>query len=336
MDDKSRQSYTVMILPNPTSKTYRFSVSRKRVKIVLSMAAAGAVLLILFVVQYFYMVGNIWELTLLRQETAVQKSKIEFFGQTVDGLKRQMDRLKEFDVKLRMITDLNVPADAGRYLGVGGETDTEAGGAASAPPAGATPEGGDRGTEGVPADARARQQHPIDSESRQEALMRDIEDDLGTLQIDAARQEHSYQELTEAIEHRRNRWASTPSIWPVKGWMTSGFGRRISPFTGEPAMHRGVDISVPENTPLVASANGVVVRAGWDGGLGNAIKIDHGYGYGTLYAHMAKVQVRVGQRVKRGQVIGLVGSTGLSTGPHLHYEVFVNLVPTNPIRYILN
>jgi murein DD-endopeptidase MepM/ murein hydrolase activator NlpD len=173
-------------------------------------------------------------------------------------------------------------------------------------------------------------------QSRQEALMRDIEDDLGTLQIDAARQEQSYQELTEAIEHRRNRWASTPSIWPVKGWMTSGFGRRVSPFTGEPAMHRGVDISVPENTPLVASANGVVVRAGWDGGLGNAIKIDHGYGYGTLYGHLAKVQVRVGQRVKRGQVIGLVGSTGLSTGPHLHYEIFVNLVPTNPIRYILN
>lgn len=334
MDDKSRQSYTVMILPNPTSKTYRFSVSKKSVKIVLSMAAAGAVLLILFVVQYFYMVGNVWELTLLRQETAVQKSKIEFFGQTVDGLKRQMDRLKEFDVKLRMITDLNVPADAGRYLGVGGETDAEAEGAASAPPAGAIPEGGggEGGTE-VPIEAPNVSGVP---QSRQEALMRDIEDGLGILLIDAARQEQSYQELTEAIEHRRNRWASTPSIWPVKGWMTSGFGRRISPFTGEPAMHRGVDISVPENTPLVASANGVVVRAGWDGGLGNAIRIDHGYGYGTLYAHMAKVQVRVGQRVKRGQVIGLVGSTGLSTGPHLHYEVFVNLVPTNPIRYILN
>ena len=334
MDDKSRQSYTVMILPNPTSKTYRFSVSRKSVKIVLSMAAAGAVLLILFVVQYFYMVGNIWELTLLRQETAVQKSKIEFFGQTVDGLKRQMDRLKEFDVKLRMITDLNVPADAGRYLGVGGETDAEAGGAPSASPAGATSEGGggEGGTE-VPIEVLNASGVP---QSWQEALMRDIEDDLGTLQIDAARQERSYQELTEAIEHRRNRWASTPSIWPVKGWMTSGFGRRISPFTGEPAMHRGVDISVPENTPLVASANGVVVRAGWDGGLGNAIKIDHGYGYGTLYGHLAKVQVRVGQRVKRGQVIGLVGSTGLSTGPHLHYEIFVNLVPTNPIRYILN
>jgi len=330
MDDKTRESYTVMILPNPTSKTYRFSISKKSVKISLSIAGAAAILLLVFVVQYFYMVGNIWELTMLRQETTTQKTKIESFAQTVDGLQRQMERLKEFDVKLRMITDLNVPADAGRYLGLGGEAQVE-----NAPATATTPgtlSGGEGGTE-VPLDTPNASGVP---QNRQDALMRGLEQDLGTLQIDAARQEHSFRELTEAIEHRRNRWASTPSIWPVKGWMTSGFGRRISPFTGEPAMHRGVDISVPENTPMVASANGVVVRAGFDGGLGNAIKIDHGYGYATLYGHLNKVHVRVGQRVKRGQVIGLVGSTGLSTGPHLHYEVFVNLVPTNPLRHVLN
>ncbi|MBI3607717.1 MAG: M23 family metallopeptidase [Nitrospirae bacterium] len=328
MDDRNRESYTVMILPNPTSKTYRFSVSKKNVKIFLSIACAAVIFLLVFVVQYFYMVGNIWELTSLRQETTAQKSKIEFFAQSVDGLKRQMERLKEFDVKLRMITDLNVPANASKYLGVGGETDTEG----QVPALSAGPEGGEGGTE-VPVEAPDVLGTPP---NHQEALVRSLEEDLSTLQINVVRQEQSYQELTQAIEHRRNRWASTPSIWPVKGWMTSGFGRRISPFTGEPAMHRGVDISVPENTPMVASANGVVIRAGWDGGLGNAIKIDHGFGYATTYGHLAKIQVRVGQRVKRGQVIGLVGNTGLSTGPHLHYEVVVNLTPTNPLRYILN
>lgn len=328
MDDKSHESYTVMILPSPTSKTYRFSVSKRRVKMALSMTIAGVVLLLIFVIQYFYMVGNIWELTLLRQETAAQKSKIEFFAQSVDGLKRQMDRLKEFDVKLRMITDLSLPADAGRYLGLGGETDN---GVPAAEDPAPTP-GGEGGTE----DAIAPPVVSTTAEHRQEAMLREIEQDLGSLQLDAVRQEQSFQELVQAIEGRRNRWASTPSIWPVKGWMTSGFGRRISPFTGEPAMHRGIDISVPENTPMVASANGVVVRAGWDGGLGNAIRIDHGYGYATIYGHLAKMNVRVGQRVKRGQIIGLVGSTGLSTGPHLHYEVIVNLVPTNPLRHILN
>jgi murein DD-endopeptidase MepM/ murein hydrolase activator NlpD len=167
-------------------------------------------------------------------------------------------------------------------------------------------------------------------------MIRELEEDLATLRVLAAKQEQSFQELTEGIEHRRAKWASTPSIWPVKGWVTSGFGPRISPFTGHPAMHRGVDISVPANTPFVAPANGVVTLARWDGGLGNAIKIDHGYGYQTAYGHLNKILVRQGQRVKRGDVIGLVGNTGLSTGPHLHYQVSVNSTPANPLRYVLN
>lgn len=328
MEEGKRESYTVMILPNPTAKTYRFSVSKKSVKASLSAAVAGAVLLVIFIIQYFHMVGNIWELTLLRQETQAQKSKIEVFTRTVDSLERQMERLKEFDVKLRMITDLNVPADAKRYLGVGGEADSAP---ESAPPSAASGPGPEGGTE-IPIPAV----DVSDVEKGRLAAVRELEADLSTLQVQAAEQEQSFNELSEAIERRRNRWASTPSIWPVKGWVTSGFGRRTSPFTGEPAMHRGIDISVPQNTPLVAPANGVVVRAGWDGGLGNAVKIDHGYGYATTYGHLAKVAVRVGQRVKRGQLIAYVGNTGLSTGPHLHYEVAVNLVPTNPLRYILN
>ncbi|MFZ5861692.1 MAG: M23 family metallopeptidase [Nitrospirota bacterium] len=333
MDDRARESYTVMILPNPTSKAYRFSVSKKQVKIALSCAAAVTVLLVVFVIQYFYMVGNIWELTLLRKETSVQKSKIEMFSQSVDNLKTQLDRLKEFDIKLRMITDLNVPADANRYLGVGGEmTPAPEGGVTEEVPVLSDVSGGAGGTE-----------DPIEPSSEAKALatshvamMRELEEDLATLQVLAAKQEQSFQELTEGIQHRRAKWASTPSIWPVKGWVTSGFGPRLSPFTGHPAMHRGVDISVPENTPFVSPANGMVTFAGWDGGLGNAIKIDHGYGYQTAYGHLNKILVRRGQRVKRGDTIGLVGSTGLSTGPHLHYQVSVNSAPTNPLRFVLN
>ncbi len=332
MDDRARESYTVMILPNPTSKAYRFSVSKKQVKIALSCGAAAAVLLVVFLVQYFYMVGNIWELTLLRKETSVQKSKIEFFSQSVDGLKTQLDRLKEFDIKLRMITDLNVPADANRYLGVGGDPAATQGVPTGTLPALSGVSGGAGGTE-----------DPIEPSIETNAysephteMIRELEEDLATLRVLAAKQEQSFQELTEGIEHRRAKWASTPSIWPVKGWVTSGFGPRLSPFTGQPAMHRGVDISVPENTPFVAPANGIITLAGWDGGLGNAIKIDHGYGYQTVYGHLNKILVRHGQRVKRGDVIGLVGSTGLSTGPHLHYQVSVNSAPTNPFRYVLN
>jgi murein DD-endopeptidase MepM/ murein hydrolase activator NlpD len=286
-----------------------------------------------FIVQYFYMVGNIWELTLLRKETSVQKEKIEYFSQSVDGLKTQLDRLKEFDIKLRMITDLSVPADANRYLGVGGDPAAaqQDGPQENLPEPGGL-SGGAGGTE-----------DPIEPSIGTKALaeshiemIRELEEDLATLRVVAAKQEQSFQELTEGIEHRRAKWASTPSIWPVKGWVTSGFGPRISPFTGQPAMHRGVDISVPENTPFVAPANGVVTLARWDGGLGNSIKIDHGYGYQTVYGHLNKILVRQGQRVKRGDVIGLVGSTGLSTGSHLHYQLSVNSAPANPLRYVLN
>ncbi len=342
MDDRTKETYTVMILPNPTAKAYRFSVSKKQVKMALSITAATTILLLVFVVQYFYMVGNIWELTLLRKETEVQKSKIEFFAESVDGLKHQMDRLKEFDIKLRMITDLNVPADAGRFLGVGGQSEAEAESigspvqepvpaALTSSPIQAAP-GGEGGTED-PVPSIGLTEIPREPHA---AIIRGLEDDLATLQIVAAKQQQSFEELTEAIQHRRAKWASTPSIWPVRGWVTSGFGRRLSPFTGEPAMHRGVDISVPEDTPFVAPANGVVTFAGWDGGLGNTIRINHGFGYETIYGHLNKVLVRTGQRVKRGQTIGLVGNTGASTGPHLHYQIQVNLVATNPLRYILN
>jgi murein DD-endopeptidase MepM/ murein hydrolase activator NlpD len=331
-----------MILPNPTAKAYRFSVTKRQVKVAFAVTAVTAILLLVFVVQYFYMVGNIWELTLLRKETAVQKAKIEHFAQSVDGLKQQMDRLKEFDVKLRMITDLNVPADAGRFLGVGGQSvEAESVGAEAqeaipaaliSPPIQAPAASGEGGTED-PIPSVGLTDLPREPHA---AIIRGVEEDLATLQIVAAKQEQSFEELTEAIQHRRAKWASTPSIWPVRGWVTSGFGRRLSPFTGEPAMHRGVDISVPANTPIVAPANGTVASAGWDGGLGNAIKINHGYGYETIFGHLNKVLVRPGQRVKRGQPIGLVGNTGFSTGPHLHYQVQVNLVATNPLRYILN
>lgn len=127
-----------------------------------------------------------------------------------------------------------------------------------------------------------------------------------------------------------------PSIPPAKGIFSSGFGIRRDPFTGGLEFHKGIDISAPEGTPIVATADGIVEEAGWNsGGYGNQVVINHGNGIKTRYAHMSKVLVREGQRVKRGQVIGLIGNTGKSVAPHVHYEVYLNENPVNPIRYIL-
>ena len=130
--------------------------------------------------------------------------------------------------------------------------------------------------------------------------------------------------------------SSTPSIAPVRGILTDGFGGRSDPFTGEPGQHNAVDISSAVGQPVRSPADGIVVKAEWANGYGNVIYISHGYGYSTRYGHLSNFAVRPGQRVKRGDVIGYVGSTGRSTGPHLHYEVRVNNNPVNPLEYILN
>jgi murein DD-endopeptidase MepM/ murein hydrolase activator NlpD len=127
---------------------------------------------------------------------------------------------------------------------------------------------------------------------------------------------------------------SVPGLWPVRGRITAGFGQRLDPFSGEGVFHSGVDICTPYGTRVESAADGLIVRAGWDSGYGNEIVVDHGYGMTTKYGHLSKIFVIVGQEVKRGEVIGAVGMTGKTTGPHLHYEVMVNDTPVNPMKYL--
>jgi murein DD-endopeptidase MepM/ murein hydrolase activator NlpD len=129
--------------------------------------------------------------------------------------------------------------------------------------------------------------------------------------------------------------SSTPTIEPVRGLITSGFGARVDPFDGVREGHPGVDISTRRGNPVIAPADGIVVRAGWWGGYGRVVEISHGFGYRTLYGHLDEIRVEEGQHVHRGDVLGLVGSTGRSTGPHLHYEVWVDNRAVNPLQYIL-
>jgi murein DD-endopeptidase MepM/ murein hydrolase activator NlpD len=123
-------------------------------------------------------------------------------------------------------------------------------------------------------------------------------------------------------------------LWPVNGIITSGFGNRVDPVTGAfVGFHPGVDIAAPIGTPIHAAQSGTIAYAGWEEGYGNYTCIDHGGGFATCYGHQSKILVTVGQVVVRGQLIGLVGSTGYSTGPHCHFETRVNGVPVNPMQY---
>ena len=142
--------------------------------------------------------------------------------------------------------------------------------------------------------------------------------------------------LEEKFVAQSRLLSSTPSIAPVRGVLTDGFGGRSDPFTRQRGQHSAIDISAAPGAPVRAPADALVVKAEWANGYGNVIYLSHGYGYSTRYGHLTGFKVRAGQRVKRGDIIGTVGSTGRSTGPHLHYEVRLNNNPVNPLEYILN
>jgi len=161
------------------------------------------------------------------------------------------------------------------------------------------------------------------------AALHEMDRNVSALTARSARLEAFYQDQSVLL-------ASTPSIWPVRGYLAAGFGNRIDPFTNQRDFHTGLDISTPVGTKVVAPADGVIVSCGQKGAYGNSIIIDHGFGIVTRYGHLSGFNVKPGQRVKRGDVIGFVGDTGRSTGPHLHYEVWVRDQAQNPIHYILD
>jgi murein DD-endopeptidase MepM/ murein hydrolase activator NlpD len=160
--------------------------------------------------------------------------------------------------------------------------------------------------------------------------------DIERLRSESMFREESLNELEKLLQNKQEMLVHTPSVWPAQGWVTSGLGFRTNPFTGLIQFHEGLDIANQTGTLVVSSAHGIVSDIGNDWAYGKAVVISHGFGITTRYAHLNKVYVKVGQRVKRGEKIAEIGTSGRTTGPHLHYEVRVNGIPANPMRYILN
>ena len=151
--------------------------------------------------------------------------------------------------------------------------------------------------------------------------------------------EYNYLRTTNQVGRGRNIFAratmnAMPALWPVNGRLEGGFGHRSDPFSGEGAMHTGVDIGAPMGTPVRVTADGIVVHASWYAGYGRCVIIDHGNGYQTLYGHLSKINVVEGQETRQGEIVGLVGNSGRSTGSHLHYEVRMHSTPVNPYRFL--
>jgi murein DD-endopeptidase MepM/ murein hydrolase activator NlpD len=198
----------------------------------------------------------------------------------------------------------------------------------------------------IPDSARARalaQEQEIArvENMRSSDLVNSIVNSLNNLGHYISAQKKSYNEIDDLLKNKEKLLVSTPAIQPVSNKdltrVASGFGYRIDPIYKTVKLHAGLDFAAPQGTPIYATANGTVTVAGNTGnGYGNHVVINHGYGYETLYGHMVKVKARVGQQIKRGEVIGYVGSTGKSTGPHCHYEVHKNGQKIDPVYFFYN
>src|SRR5262245_46842511 len=331
---ESNDSYTVVIFRGSTAKPLRFSFPRKFVRKILIV---GAILLaadLLVISHYVVRTGEVWELSAFRAEALSARQQTAAFSTAVDDLKKRLTSMKEVNQRLRVMLGIETPKTGDQFNGRGGEETP-------------LPEGSMLNSVDKPIRSESDLQSSAgggesdisasgQKDLGQQELAVAVKQEIVWLVKEADVQEQTLQELSQAAEQKSSRWAATPSIWPVKGWVTSGFGPRVSPFTEKPAWHDGLDIGAAANAPVQAPAQGRVTSVGFDPKLGNVVKLDHGFGIETLYGHLAKALVKEGQRVKRGDVVGLVGSTGLATGPHLHYMVKVNGQTFDPTKYILD
>jgi murein DD-endopeptidase MepM/ murein hydrolase activator NlpD len=234
-----------------------------------------------------------------------QRQQIQIFAKKIDALKARLVELNEFEKKIRIIANMENPDDEVGLFGIGGSK----------------PEDLDTG---------------IELSEKHNSLLREMHDQVEQLAAAAVQQDQSFESLLEELSDQQNLLASTPAITPTKGWITSGFGYRKSPYTERREFHKGIDIAAPKGTPILATANGSISFTGRKGALGKVVSVDHGHGISTRFAHVQKILKKRGEKVKRGDIIALVGNTGRSTGPHVHYEVHVNGIPVNPKKYILD
>jgi murein DD-endopeptidase MepM/ murein hydrolase activator NlpD len=302
----AKKSYTLIVVSDHNAPVKRYHIQRS----FLVQLGVGAALLVGMAlgatIHYFRVAQDAAENRILRDENLTMRTQLKSVRERIEHIGSTLDRAERFDQRLRAITLLSDPQ---RNLAMG-------------------PTESEPGTTTPTSDTQFTQLNPTETPV---ALM----GRLDKLSAEATRQEQSLQELQAYFQDQKSLLASTPSIWPARGWVTSDFGQRLDPYTAERVMHQGLDIAAPHGKEVYAPAEGTVVFAGLEGGYGNVIVIDHGYGIKTRYGHLSRLMVKAGDKIKRGSLIAAVGNTGRSTGPHLHYEVRVNGIPQNPRKFLL-
>jgi len=301
--NEGNRKFTMMIVPHSGKSTFSISVSIVTLRIIGGLLATFLIGFILtslnFYNSYNKLKKDTKELQSVAEDYNVLQKQLQVFLQKTNNLEQKMQELQQLDNDIRGLLkdDPELKDVIDRKIS-----------------------------------QTSMQRSSLSSRSsvdRQMALRQ-----LTLLEQRITEEQESLQQLKEAVTQRADRLSHTPSIYPVNGKISSRFGYRKSPFGRKQEFHDGLDIAAPYGTEIVASADGTVTFTGYKSGYGRTVTINHGYGFETSYCHLSAILVKTGQQVKKGQVIGKVGSSGRSTGPHLHYIVKVNGQLRDPADFL--
>lgn len=331
-----KKKVTLFVVSNQTGKTRKVVLSAAWLKATFFVGAVVLLIIAAGVVDYFGLLLQAMENKRLKAENAQLIKQFQVVESKVSSLEASLERVKTFTTKLKLITNVDAEDRITKLT------------------MGTRPAAGQQVEEYEPMDQR-QDADVLEEQDEVFVNKRPLNDQVGELanenadkdyaslvvRIDKAVKETQLKEqsvidLWESLAERQSLLNSTPNMKPAKGWITSRFGYRASPFTGKRTLHAGLDIAAAPGSPVYAPADGVVVFASYDESYGKMITIDYGYGVVTRFAHLSQIYVQVGQRVNKWDVVGAVGNTGRSTGPHLHYEVRINGTPVDPINFILD
>jgi murein DD-endopeptidase MepM/ murein hydrolase activator NlpD len=295
-----KRKYSLIIVPPENGRLINKEISQRFIVICSLVISLFVILSVYTAVGFIRSAVDKQKLANLAQENQVLSAKLGDLESTVTLLKGEMSKIIGKDEQIRLVFDFP-PIDSDvREVGIGG----------------------DIGTEPV-----------VNNEMGQRTWL--VQEDIEKIRRQIELENASTVELLGMVNDRKSQLDHTPTIVPCDGFVSRGYGMHNDPFTGSYQLHKGIDIAAPKGTPVYATANGIVARTSYQAGLGNLIVLDHGDGYSTYYGHLSKVKVAPGHRVTRGELIGLVGSTGYSTGPHLHYEVHENGRALDPSKFII-
>lgn len=312
------QKITIVLIPDGVHATRQISIPRIFIKAIVIGGLATSALIGFVTVDYIELRAQRSSYATVHNENQGLKGEARILMQNLEEVKGSLRRVQDYTSKLGELTSLRVQK-VSKETGIGPLTEGE---------------------------FHASQQSATQTVSPEEYVPLGINMDtlvfkpvfrrLASINNDTQKQLLDLQHLLSTLSQQKSLLSSIPAVSPVDGWITSGFGSRVSPFTGERTLHLGIDIAAPLGTPILAPADGVVIFSGAKAGFGNFIMVAHGYGVVTRYGHNHQNLVQPGQKVLRGDQIGTVGSSGRTTGPHLHYEIVVNGKTENPKKFILD